>query len=216
VLHQFREFTESMNIKLLNSSPYYAQVKGQAEASNMVLTNIIKKRIKDNPRRWNEKLSEALWAHRKSRHRATKVTSFELVYGQEALPPVEIGVQSLRVTRQGSLSAKEYHVLMMDKIDDVPESQFKALEKIEKEKIKIAKAYNKRVMEKSFQVGDLVWKTILLLGTQSGKFEKWSPSWEGQFRVIQVVLGNAYFMEDLKGPLTAESFKQKVSKMLPS
>jgi hypothetical protein len=30
---------------------------------------------------------------------------------------------------------------MMDKIDDVPESRFKALEEIEKEKIKIAKAY---------------------------------------------------------------------------
>jgi hypothetical protein len=44
----------------------------------------------------------------------------------------------------------------MDKIDDVPESGFKALDEIEKEKIKIAKAYNKRVMEKSIQVGDLV------------------------------------------------------------
>jgi hypothetical protein len=41
---------------------------------------------------------------------------------------------------------------MMDKIDDIPESQFKALEEIEKEKIKIAKAYNKHVIEKSFQV----------------------------------------------------------------
>jgi hypothetical protein len=35
---------------------------------------------------------------------------------------VEIGLQSLRVTRQGSLSAKEYHKLMMDKNDDVPKS----------------------------------------------------------------------------------------------
>jgi hypothetical protein len=52
---------------------------------------------------------------------------------------------------------------MMDKIDAAPESRFKALEEIEKEKI--AKAYNKRVMEKLFQVGDLVWKTILPLGT---------------------------------------------------
>ena len=65
----------------------------------------------------------------------------------------------------------------MDKIDDVYESRFKALEEIEKEKIKIAKAYNKHVMEKSFHVGDLVWKVILPLGTQSGKFGKWSPSW---------------------------------------
>jgi hypothetical protein len=35
---------------------------------------------------------------------------------------MEIGLQSLRVTVQGSLSAREYHELMIDKIDDVPES----------------------------------------------------------------------------------------------
>jgi hypothetical protein len=40
--HQFREFMESMKIKLLNSSPYYAQANGQAEASNKVLIKIIK------------------------------------------------------------------------------------------------------------------------------------------------------------------------------
>jgi hypothetical protein len=78
---------------------------------------------------------------------------------------VEKGLQSLRMTGQGSLLTKEYHELMMDKINDVPKSRFNALEEIEKEKIKIAKAYNKRVMGKSFQVRDLVWKMILPLGT---------------------------------------------------
>jgi hypothetical protein len=79
---------------------------------------------------------------------------------------------------------------MMDKIVDVHKSQFKALEEIEKEKIKIAKAYNKRVMENSFQDGDLVWKTILPLGPRCGKFGKWLPSWEGPFRVIWIVPDN--------------------------
>jgi hypothetical protein len=41
---------------------------------------------------------------------------------------VEIDLKSLRVTGQDSLSAKEYHELMMDKIDDVPESRFNVLE----------------------------------------------------------------------------------------
>jgi hypothetical protein len=168
--HQFREFVESMEIKLMNSSPYYAQANGQAEAGNKVLIKIIKKRIKDNPRKWHEKLSKALWVHRTSRHRANKITPFELVYGQEAVLPVEIGLQHLRVTEQDSLSAKEYHKLMMDKIDNVSESQFNALEKMEREKVKIHKAYNKHVVEKSFQVGDLIWKMILPLGSRSGKF----------------------------------------------
>jgi hypothetical protein len=65
---------------------------------------------------------------------------------------------------------------MMVKIDDIPESRFKALEEIEMEKIKIVKVYNKRVIEKPFQLGDLVWKMVLPLRTQSGKFDKWSSS----------------------------------------
>jgi hypothetical protein len=73
------------------------------------------------------------------------------------------------------------------------------LEEIEKEKVKIAKAYNKCIVGKLFQVGDLVWKMILPLGDQSGKFGKWSPSWEEPFRVIRVVPGNACFMEDIDG-----------------
>jgi hypothetical protein len=125
---------------------------------------------------------------------------------------MEIGFHSLRVTGQGSLSAKEYHELMMDKIDDVHESQLKALGEIEKDKIKIAKAYNKRVVEKSFQVGELVWKMILPLGTQSGKIGKWSPSWEGPFRVIQVVSGNACFVEDLEGHSLSKALNGKYLK----
>jgi hypothetical protein len=38
---EFREFAESMGIKLLNSSPYYAQANGQAEASNKIMIKLI-------------------------------------------------------------------------------------------------------------------------------------------------------------------------------
>jgi hypothetical protein len=123
-----------------------------------------------------------------------------------------VSLQNLRITRQGYLPAKEYTELMMDKVDEAPESRLKALEEIEKEKVKIAKAYNKCVVEKSFQVGDLVWKTILPLGTRSGKFGKWSPSWEGPFRVIWVVSGNAYFVEDLEGHSLLEALNRKYLK----
>ena len=79
--HQVREFAESYNIKLRNSSPYYAQANGQAGSINKILIKLIKKKIEDNPRRWHDLLSEALWAHRISRHGATKVTPYEIVYG---------------------------------------------------------------------------------------------------------------------------------------
>jgi transposase InsO family protein len=84
--HQVHDFAESLKIKLLSSSPYYAQANGQAKSSNMTLIKLIKKKIEENPKRWHKVLS-ALWAHRISKHSATKVTPFELVYRQEVILP---------------------------------------------------------------------------------------------------------------------------------
>jgi hydrogenase maturation factor len=84
------------------------------------------------------------------------VTPFELLYGQEAVLPVEINLQTCRISKQGVLSAEEYIESMMDNIDNLPESRFRALEEIEKEKIRLAKAYNKRVKVKLFQIRELV------------------------------------------------------------
>jgi hypothetical protein len=120
------------------------------------LIKLIKKKIKENPRRWHKVLSESLWAHRISRHGATKVTPFELVYGQEAVLPVEVNLDAYRLAKQNDLSAVVYHDLMMDSIDEVTDVRLKALKKIEKDKTRVVMAYNKKVKSKSFQVGELV------------------------------------------------------------
>ncbi|KAK1603266.1 hypothetical protein QYE76_018122 [Lolium multiflorum] len=54
VSHEFRKFCEDMGIKLIRSSPYYAQANGQAEASNKSLIKLIKRKIDEHPRRWHE------------------------------------------------------------------------------------------------------------------------------------------------------------------
>jgi transposase InsO family protein len=48
---KFRDFAESMGIKLLNSSPYYAQANGQEEASNKIMIKIIQKKTDQKPKR---------------------------------------------------------------------------------------------------------------------------------------------------------------------
>jgi hypothetical protein len=174
MVKQFKVFASSLGIKLLNSSSYYAQANGQAEASNKILIGLIKKKIDEKPRRWHEVLPEALWAYRASKHGAIKVTPFKLVYGQEDVLSVEVSMQMSRVMFQDRLSATEYRNLMMDEIDDLLENRLVALQEMEREKLKVARLYNKRVKEKSFQVSELVWKTILPLGAWDRKFGKWS------------------------------------------
>ena len=70
---------------------------------------------------------------------------------------------------------------------------------IEKDKARVARAYNKKVKAKSFQIGVLVWKIILPIGLKDNKFGKWSPSWEDPYKVVRIVPGNAYLLEDLQG-----------------
>ena len=68
------------------------------------------------------------------------------------------------MAKQNDRSAVDYYDLMMDNIDEVTDKRMKALKEIEKDKLRAGRAYNKKVKDKSFQVGELVWKTFCLLG----------------------------------------------------
>ena len=66
---------------------------------------------------------------------------------------VEISLITIRFARQNDLIVGDYHDLMMDNIDEVTDERMMALRDIEKEKIIVSKAYNKKVKAKSFQIG---------------------------------------------------------------
>jgi hypothetical protein len=121
------------------------------------------------------------------------------VYGQEAVLPWEIMAGSRRIEFQNDLTAEEYATLMNDNVEDLTELRLWSLEKIKENKAKVARAYNKKLKPKKFQVGDLVWEAVLPLGTKDAAYGKWSPNWHGPYRVEQVLSGNAYMLEELDG-----------------
>ena len=62
----------------------------------------------------------------------------------------------------------------------------------------MARAYNKRV-RKNIEEGELVWKVVLLISAKDRELRKWSPNWEGPFKVYQVLPENAYWLSSLEG-----------------
>jgi len=190
---EFDEFAIGLGIKVLNSSPYYAQANGQVEASNKGIIKLIKRKIEENPRRWHTLLNEALWSCRMACHGSTKVSPYQLVYGHDAVLPWEIKTGSRRIFSQDQLNADDYATLMKDELDDLVVHWLRALISIEENKKRVAKWYDKKVKAKEFADGDLVWKLILPIGTESLKFGKWSPNWEGPYRISRSAPGNAYF-----------------------
>jgi hypothetical protein len=81
----------------------------------------------------------------------------------------------------------------------VSDERVKALGEIKRDKLRVARAYNKRVKEKSFQVRDLVGKTILPIGSRCNKFGKWSPNWKGPYRIEEVITENSYMLQSIQG-----------------
>ncbi|XP_039682952.1 uncharacterized protein [Medicago truncatula] len=102
------KFAEDTGFKFLTSTPYYAQANGQVEAANKNIIAIIKRKIKAKPKNWPEILGEALWACRTSPKESTNTTPFRLTFGHDAVLPVEILLQSVRIQRQCEIPVNHY------------------------------------------------------------------------------------------------------------
>ncbi|XP_049378170.1 uncharacterized protein LOC125842940 [Solanum stenotomum] len=86
---------EKCNFKQHKPSMYNARASGLAEAFNKTLGNLLKKVVTKNKRDWYERIGEALWAYRTTFRTATQATLFLLVYGVEAVLPLEKQIPSL-------------------------------------------------------------------------------------------------------------------------
>ncbi|TQE05483.1 hypothetical protein C1H46_008908 [Malus baccata] len=141
---------------MIQFSHYYPQSNGQAEASNKILINIIKRMVIDSPKKWHEKLRNTLWAYRTSKRAGTGTTSYVLTFEQDAVLPMEINVNSVRIQNQFGLQSEKYIEAMCQGIEDLDVARIEALNQIQERKRAVARAYNKKVKLKSFKEGDLV------------------------------------------------------------
>ncbi|XP_028055050.1 uncharacterized protein K02A2.6-like [Camellia sinensis] len=147
---------DAYQIKHQKSSPYYPQGNGQAEATNKTLIRILSKMMDEAGDTWSEQLSVALWAYRTSKRKPTQATPFSLVYGSEAVFPVELAVPSARM----AMSAHLVPGSKKNDIEAVEERRDRASRAMEKYHQSITRAHNQSVQHKKFKKKDLVWKTV--------------------------------------------------------
>ena len=72
-----------------NSAPYHPQANGLAESTNKTLCTALTKVVSNSRSDWVEKLHNVLWAHKIAYKTAIYVTPFELVFGLNAILPIE-------------------------------------------------------------------------------------------------------------------------------
>ncbi|RDX61875.1 hypothetical protein CR513_59851, partial [Mucuna pruriens] len=119
-------------------------------------------------------------------------TPFRLTYGSEAVIPVEIGEPSPR-TALFDPTANEDE--LRANLDLLQETREIAYIKEYAVKAKVARRYNRKMMPRDFQEGDLVLRKITMMAEKN----KLTPKWEGPFRVAEKVGRGAYRLEHLEG-----------------
>ena len=111
---RFNAFCEDLHIEHQYSSVKHAQSNGQVEAANKVLLNGLKKRLHYHKSSWLDELDHVLWATRTTPKTATGESPFSLVYGTEAVAPIEIVVPTRRTIHHDPDTNKETRGLHLD------------------------------------------------------------------------------------------------------
>jgi len=92
----FRRYCYDLDITNRYSIPAYPQGNGEAEAVNKVIVSGLKKRLDDAKGKWVEELPHILWTYGTTPCRSIGETPFSMIYGFEAVIPLEIGFPTLR------------------------------------------------------------------------------------------------------------------------
>src|SRR4051812_21100872 len=205
-----RELCESFKIEHHNSSPYRPKMNGAVEAANKNIKKIVQKMVityKD----WHEMLPFAFHGYRTYVRTSTGATLFSLVYGMEAVLPIEVEIPSLRILMETKLSEAEWCQSRFDQLNLIEEKRMKALCHGQLYQKRMKKAFDKKVRPRVFREGDLVLKRILSFTSDSRG--KWTPNFEGPYVVKKAFSGGALILatmdgEELPRPVNADVVKK--------
>ena len=135
------KFCSGHRIQLIFSLRIYPQRNGQAESSNKIIFECIKKKLEDRKGRWTDELQNVLWAYRTTKRTATEETPFSMVYGTEAVIPTELSFPAAQTMLTESRNNKDARRLDLNLIDEIREM---AAIKMRAYQQKVAELYKNR------------------------------------------------------------------------
>uniref|UniRef100_A0A2N9GT35 Uncharacterized protein n=1 Tax=Fagus sylvatica TaxID=28930 RepID=A0A2N9GT35_FAGSY len=153
---------------------------------------------------YRPKMNGAVEAANKERH-PLEPPPYSLVYGMEAVLPVEVEIPSLRILSQTQLEEAEWAQARYEQLNFIDEKRLAALCHGQLYQRRIERAYNKKARPRTFQPGDLVLKKRnMALSDPRGKF---APSYEGPYVVKKAFSGGAIILADMDG----EEFRSPIN-----
>ena len=115
----------------------------------------------------------------------------------EVVLSYEIFLPSLRVQLDQEISESEHRKVLLIQLELLDERRLRAVKHVQVYQKCLSKFYQKKVIERKFEIGDMVVKRKMVkLG---GPMSKFQPNWEGSFLVKEAYLSNAYKLVNTDG-----------------
>ncbi|KAF5932932.1 hypothetical protein HYC85_029103 [Camellia sinensis] len=191
----YRELCSEYGIRPYFSTPAFPQSNGQAEASNKVILDGIKKRLEKAKGRWVEELPSVLLAHHTTPRRSTGETPFALCFGNQAIIPLEIGLPTLK-SKVFDMDRNDM-MLALD-LTLIEERRDRALASMARYQQQLAKSYNQRIQLCRYVPGELLRKKVLP-AARNPTDGKLGPNWDGPYQIDLIVGTGAYRLKDMSG-----------------
>ncbi|XP_050266549.1 uncharacterized protein LOC126710213 [Quercus robur] len=160
---------------------------------------------------WNEHLLETLWSYRSSKKTATGFSPSFLVYGTEAISPVELLVPTPRVIhgQEIEMSAATYVECKVPDLETLEEVRNLTLGRIQWYQQQMTNAYNKVMKARTFVMGQMVLKAADHMRRNLSAPSKFAPSWEGPYLVGEANDSGYYRLSTADGKVLAEPINGK-------
>jgi len=150
---QLGKLCAEVGIKQVFASVEHPQTNRQVESANRVLLRGLKHILEKAKGAWAEEVPRIVWAYHTTPQSSTMETPFSLVYGSDAMIPVEIHESSPRFLSFVTEDSNEERKVNLDLLDKAREE---ARIKGEAVKRRVEHQYSSKVKLRQFQVGDLV------------------------------------------------------------
>ncbi|KAJ3701189.1 hypothetical protein LUZ61_004894 [Rhynchospora tenuis] len=196
----FKNYCRGLGIDINFAFVCHPQSNGLAEVSNRTILEGLKKKIEGTKNTWPEYLSEVVWAYNTTPRSATERSPYALVYGMEAVIPMEIVHPTLRTINYSTQRNAERR---MEELEVIHELREEASARQAEYQRKMRRAFDKKVAPRHFQPGDLVLRKAAAAGKHIGKMD---PVWDGPFEIVKSAGERAFYLKNAQGKVLANSW----------
>ncbi|XP_015055038.1 uncharacterized protein LOC107001558 [Solanum pennellii] len=193
--HLMKEVCEQFKIVCRYLTPYRPKENRDAEVANKNIKKILRRMVQGS-RRWHEKLPFALMGYRTTVHTSVGATPYLLVYRTEVVIPAEIEIPSLRTIVEAEIEDTKWVKSSLEQLALIDDKRLTLICFGQLYQHRMARAYNKKVCPRNFEVGQLVVKHILPHQNEAkGKF---APNWQDSYVIKQVLSKGALQLADME------------------